>query len=120
MATYVEMLAENRERVEKTLRELIEQQEHRIVEINEELAGYIQVLDQWILRTTVFRNTYGAGQQDTLIAETATEEASKPVTEATRQREKETQILDSFRRALEQLQEGMPLEDLGKLPVTAS
>ncbi len=120
MATYVEILAKDRGRVEKALRELIEQQERRIEELNEELAGHMELLDQRILRTTVFRNTYGAGQQDTLTAETETEEASKPVTEATRQRERETQILESYRRALEQLQAGEPLEELGKLAVGAS
>lgn len=120
MASYVEILAEDRGRLEKVLRELIEQQEHRIEQLNEELTGYARVLDQCIVRTMVFRNTYGAGAQDTLTAETETEEASKPVTEATRQIERETQILESFRRALEQTQSGATIEDLGKVPVTAS
>ena len=120
MASYVEVLGEDRGRTEKALRDLIEQQEHRLEELNGELAAYAKVLDQRIVKTMVFRNLYGAGAQETLTAETETEEASKPVTEANRQIERETQILESFRQALEQLQAGASIEELGKVPVTAS
>lgn len=120
MASYIELLAEDRQRMRQGLEKLIEQQEGRIRELSATLAQYSEVLDRRILRTMIFRNIFGAGQADSLTAEVDTEEASKPVTETTRQLERETQVLKAYRDAVQQLEAGAPLEELGKLPVAAS
>jgi hypothetical protein len=71
------------------------------------------VLDQHIMRTVLFRAKFGAGATESLSAETVAEEASKPVTEAVRRVERETQILQVFQDALERIASGATLEDLG-------
>lgn len=120
MASYVDLLSEDRVRLRKALQALIEQQEERIRELTVALAAYMQNLDQRIVRTIVYRNTFGAGQGDTLMAETETEEASKPVTEATRQLEKENVVLKAYREALEQMEAGGSIEGLGKVVVASA
>src|SRR5437588_253066 len=114
MASYVETLEEDHERVRLAIEGLIAEQQSRIDELQEELAGLCQRLDKLILRTLIFRNTYGAGATDTFTAEGNVEEASKPVTEITRQLEREKAILRGFQAALEQAGGGAQLADLGK------
>lgn len=114
MASYMELLAQDRDRVQRTLLELVRQQEQRIEELNAVLANESGVLDQNILRTMVFRNLFGTAQAETLTAETDTEEASKPVTERMRQIERETRVLEAYQAALRQFEAGAPIEDLGK------
>jgi len=116
MASYVELLAEDPQRVRQALERLIEHQVAHLKELEETLEGYKVVLDEHILRTLIFRNAFGA-TADTLTAETDTEEASKPVTETMRQHERETQVLAAYREALAQIEAGLDLESLGKLPV---
>jgi hypothetical protein len=115
----MELLTEDRARVQQTLLDLVRQQEQRIEELKAALARDSVVLDQNILRTMVFRNLFGSTQTETLTSETDTEEASKPVTEKTRQIERETQILQAYQVALKQLEAGAPMEQLGK-PASSS
>ncbi|MEA2642807.1 MAG: hypothetical protein QOF51_4201 [Chloroflexota bacterium] len=114
MATYMDVLAEDKERMRRGLEGLIQEQEQRVGELTNELHSLMQRLDQLILRTLIYRNTYGAGGTETMAAETDTEEASKPVTEVTRQLERERAMLKTYRDALAQITSGAPLEDLGK------
>jgi hypothetical protein len=116
MASYVEVLAEDRTRLRTALEALIEHQIQAIQELEETLVGHKRVLDQYILRTFIFRNAFGT-TQETLDAETDTEEASKPVTEIMRQHERESRILATYRKALAQIEGGIDLESLGKMPV---
>jgi len=116
MASYVELLAENPERVRSALERLIAHQEAYLKELEETVEGHKVVLDESILRTIIFRNAFGA-TADTLMAETETEEASKPVTEAMQQHERETRVLALYRQALAQIGTGQDLESLGKMPV---
>lgn len=119
MASYMDLLSGDRARVQQTLLDLVRHQEQRIDELKAALAKDSVVLDQNVLRTMVYRNLFGAGQAETLTAETDTEEASKPVTDKTRQLERETHILRAYQTALTQLEAGAALEDLGK-PMSSS
>src|SRR5438477_12713529 len=114
MSSYVEQLEQDRQRVERALEGLIAQQEQRLEELNQALVSYMGFLDKLIVRTIVFRTTYGAGAQETLVAETDVEEASKPVTETGRQIERETHLLDAYRTALGRVQSGASLEGMGE------
>ena len=116
MASYVEELAADRSRVQQALEHLIESQEKRLDEIRALLEVHKRELDQCILRTFIFRNSFGA-TADTQLAEAETEKASKPVTEAIRVLEKETRVLSAYRDALEQVMSGQSLELLGSMPV---
>lgn len=118
MASYMDLLGGDQERMRKALQGLVEEQEATIAQLKVSLAEYTDVLDRRILRTMVFRKAFGEGQTDTLTAETDTEEASKPVTEATRQLEKETHILNAYKEALAQVEAGGSLDSMGKIEIS--
>lgn len=113
MASYIELLLDDSERVRKALQVLMEEQEARLRQLTTALQEYSDTLDRNILRTLIFRTTFGAGQQETLTAETETAEASKPVTEVTRQIQRQTMILDAYREALQKVEAGGKLEEAG-------
>lgn len=113
MASYIELLLDDRERLQKALQGLIEEQDARLHQLTAALQEHSDTLDRQILRTLIFRTTFGAGQQDTLTAETETAEASKPLTEVTRQIQKQTMILDAYREALHKVEAGGKLEGVG-------
>lgn len=113
MASYIELLLDDSERVRKALQGLMEEQEARLRQLTTALQEYSDALDRSILRTLIFRTTFGAGQQETLTAETETGEASKPVTEVTRQIQRQTMILDAYREALQKVETGGRLEEAG-------
>lgn len=113
MASYIELLLDDSERVRKALQGLMEEQEARLRQLTTALQEYSDTLDRNILRTLIFRTTFGAGQQETMTAETETGEASKPVTEVTRQIQRQTMILDAYREALQKVEAGGKLEEAG-------
>jgi hypothetical protein len=114
MPTYVEVLTEDRKRVRKALQSLIADQERKVAELRATLAEHAEALDQHVLRTMIFRYTFGPGQTDTLSAEIEAQEASRPVTEETVQLERELEILRAFRSALEQIDAGKPFNELSR------
>lgn len=69
MASYIELLLDDSERVRKALQVLMEEQEARLRQLSTALQEYSDTLDRNILRTLIFRTTFGAGQQETLTAE---------------------------------------------------
>lgn len=113
MASYIETLFEDRDRITSCLKTLIEQQESKIADLERLRDSSMVLLDQHIVRTVLFRAKFGAGATESLSAETLAEEASKPVTDAVRRVERETQILQIFKDALEKIASGASLEDLG-------
>lgn len=116
MASYIDTLGEDRDRIRRALKGLIEEQETRIRELSETLSEYGTLLDRHVLRTMIFRGAFGSGGAETMLAETETEVASKPVTEAAKQLERETNILKLYQEALARIESGGSLEDLGKIP----
>ena len=111
MASYIELFLEDQERVRKALQRLVEEQEATLHQLNARLEEYSDTLDRQILRTVIFRTIFGSGQQETSMAETETGEVSKPVTEITRQIQKETTVLNAYREALQKVEAGGKIEE---------
>jgi len=96
----------------KALEGLIASQEAKVVALEAALAQNMAALDQYAVRTMVFRNVFGPAQTETLQAESEAQEASRPVTETTTQLEHERSALVAFKRALELLEAGRTLHEL--------
>ena len=103
----------------RALESLIAEEENRIRVFKESLEEFTQALDRRVLRTLVYRSVFGPTQAETLTAQTDTEEASKPVTETTRQLEKSLLILQAYREALAAIESGATLDDLSRLEAGA-
>lgn len=113
MASYIELLLDDSDRVRKALQGLIEEQDARLHQLSASLQEYSDALDRLVLRTVIFRTTFGAGQQETLTSETETAEASKPLTAVIHQIEKETMVVNAYREALQKVEMGGKIEEVG-------
>jgi HPt (histidine-containing phosphotransfer) domain-containing protein len=113
--SYVEFLADDHERVRRALQRLVEEQEDSIGELTRALEEYMDALDRKIVRAAVFRSTFGAGESQTVLAETDLEQASKPVTETSHQLEKERRVLLAYREALMRIDGGEAPHELLEL-----
>jgi hypothetical protein len=102
----------------RALEGLIAEEEGQIRALRGALDEYMRALDRRIIRTMVFRSLFGVRQADTMTAESDTEEASKPVTETTRQLEKSMLVLEAYREALEMIDSGAPLDELSRLDLS--
>jgi hypothetical protein len=103
----------------RALESLIAEEENQIRSLREALEEYTRALDRRVIRAMVFRSLFGPTQTDTLLAQTDTEEASKPVTETSRELEKSTLILQALREALQMIDGGAPLDDIARLETAA-
>ncbi len=119
MASYVDLLSEDQRRMRRALESLIAEEENRIRVHKESLEEYTQALDRRVLRALVYRSIFGPTQTETVTAQTDTEEASKPVTETTRQLERSILVLQAFREALAAIESGATLDDLSRLEAGA-
>jgi hypothetical protein len=106
VASYVEHLADDHERIRRALQRLVEEQEDTIGELTRALEDYMDTLDRRIVRAAVYRSMFGSGQSETVLAETDLEQASKPVTETSHQLERERRVLLAYREALARIDEG--------------
>jgi hypothetical protein len=119
VATYIELLSADQRRMRRALESLIAEEENQIRSLREALEEYTRALDRRVIRAMVFRSLFGPTQTDTLIAQTDTEEASKPVTDTTRQLEKSILVLQALREALQMIDSGSPLDDIARLETAA-
>ncbi len=110
MATYLDTLMADRERLERALTGLIESEAASVRDLQGEIAGYAKILDQQIIRLMIYRNLYGRTAQETLAAETAVEEASKPHTAALQELTTHQRILQALQEALIKLKQGQSLD----------
>jgi hypothetical protein len=110
MATYLDGLMGDRERMERALTALIETEAGRVRDLQAEVASCARTLDEQIVRLLVFRGLYGRSAQETLAAETAAEEASKPHTAAVQELANHQKILQALQEALIKLKQGQPLD----------
>ena len=118
MASYVDELSEDRQRVSKALNTLIAEQEELVRDLSDALNEYRDVLDRLIIRTMIYRNIYGATQGQTVMAEKDAQDASRPVTETAAQLERETEVLRVYREAVKQVDSGLPLGmAIGRFPM---
>ena len=105
MASYLEALTEDRERMRRALMAQIEEEAAVIRQLQEDLQQYGGVLDQKIVRLMIFRGLFGAAQQETLSAQVDVEEASKPHTSAREQLAYHQKVLQGLQEALVRLQQ---------------
>lgn len=110
MASYLEALTEDRERMRRALMAQIEEEAAAIRQFQEELEQYGAVLDQKIVRLMIFRGLFGASQQETLSAQVDVEEASKPHTSARDQLVYHQKVLQGLQEALVRLQQTGSIE----------
>jgi hypothetical protein len=105
MASYLETLTEDRERMRRALMSQIEEEAAAIRQLQEDLEQYAVVLDQKIVRLMIFRGIFGPSQQETLSAQVDVEEASKPHTLARDQLAYHQRVLQALQDALLRLQQ---------------
>jgi hypothetical protein len=118
MASYLEALTEDRERMRRALMGQIEEEAAAIRQLQEDLEQYASVLDQKIIRLMIYRGLFGESQQEALSAQVDVEEASKPHTSARDQLAHHQKVLQALQEALLRLQqtgsidaEGAPSKD---------
>jgi hypothetical protein len=100
MASYLESLTEDRERMRRALMAQIEDEAAAVRGLQEQLEQYGAVLDQKIVRLMIFRGLFGPTQQETLNAQVDVEEASKPHTSAREQLAHHQRVLQALQEAL--------------------
>lgn len=105
MASYLETLTADRERMRRALMGQIEEEAAAIRQLQEELEQCAVVLDQKIVRLMVFRGIFGPSQQETMGAQIDVEEASKPHTLARDQLAYHQRVLQALQEALLRLQQ---------------
>jgi hypothetical protein len=109
MATYLDGLLADRERMRRALMALIESEAATVRELQANLESYAQALDAQIMRLMVYRGLYGETQAETLGAQTDVEEASKPHTATQEALAKHQRILQGLQEALLRLEKGEAL-----------
>jgi hypothetical protein len=110
MATYLESLMGDRERLNRALTAQIEAEAARVRDLQGEVATYAAALDQQIVRLLIYRGLYGVSSQDTLSQETEVEEVSKPHTAALQELALHQRVLQGLQEALIRLTQGQSLE----------
>jgi hypothetical protein len=105
MASYLETLTEDRERMRRALMGQIEEEAAAIRQLQEDLEQCSVVLDQKIVRLMIFRGLFGPAQQETLSAQVDVEEASKPHTLARDQLAYHQRVMQALQEALLRLQQ---------------
>ena len=110
MASYLDSLIADRERMHRALAALIEAEAAAVRELQTSLESYAQNLDAQILRLMVYRGLYGPSLGETLSAQTDVEEASKPHTATLQHLAQRQRILQALQDALIRLERGEPID----------
>jgi len=105
MASYLEALTADRERMRRALMGQIDEEAAAIRQLQESLEQYGAMLDQKIVRLMIFRGIFGPSQQETLSAQVDVEEASKPHTTAREALAHHQKVLQALQEALLRLQQ---------------
>ncbi len=100
MASYLEVLMADRERMRHALQAQIDDEATVVREIQADIERRGAELDQKIVRLIVFRGLYGPNQQETMSAQVDVEEASKPHTAALQQLAQRQRVLRALQEAL--------------------
>jgi hypothetical protein len=119
MASYLEVLTADRERMRRALMGQIEEEAAAIRQLQEALEQYGAVLDQKIVRLMIFRGIFGPSQQETLSAQVDVEEASKPHTTAREALAHHQKVLQALQEALLRLQQTGSIDANGAPTVEA-
>jgi hypothetical protein len=106
MATYLDALLADRERMRRAMMALIESEAATVRELQTDVEKYALALDAQIMRLMIYRNLYGESQAEALNAQTDVEEASKPHTAAVQQLVTHQRVLQALQEALIRLEKG--------------
>ena len=110
MASYVEELMADRERLRRALTGVIEAEAAAVRELQANSQSYARALDEQIVRYTIYRALYGPSQTETERARIAVEEASKPHVAAELELEHRQRILQALQDALMRVERGEPID----------
>lgn len=104
MATYLDTLSADPERLRRGLTRLVEDQQAYVERLERLLSEYLTQLDVNVLRFLMLRQKFGPGHSETMDAERKTEDASKPVTELRGVVSRQREILALFRSYLDEFE----------------
>jgi hypothetical protein len=104
VATYLESLSANPERLRRGLTKMVEDQEAYVNRLQALLDEYVFQLDVNVLRFLALRQKLGPGHGETMEAERRTEDSSKPVTELRQVVARQSEILELFRGHLREFE----------------
>ncbi|MBX5490404.1 MAG: hypothetical protein IRZ14_04540 [Chloroflexi bacterium] len=113
MASYLETLLADRERVRQALQALIEEEAAAVRTLREQLAASTRRLDQLIVRLTVYRAVFGPASSQALDLQTAIEDAGKPHGQLQAELAQRERVLQALQEALARVEQGGRLDPAG-------
>lgn len=120
MATYLDQLSGEPERLRQALTRLVDQQQANVQRLEQLFGEYVGHLDQQVLRALFLRQLFGAGHGETMEAERNAEDSSKPVTELRGVLTRQRGILELYRKYQDEFERTGGLQSLStegvKLP----
>ena len=118
MASYLDSLMADRERMRRALKAQIELEAAAVRDLQAELDRLAGELDQKIVRLMIFRGLFGPAQQETMNAQVEVEEVAKPHGAATAQLAYRQRVLQSLQEALLRLEQSGTID--GSTPSAAA
>ncbi|MBI4494415.1 MAG: hypothetical protein HY690_16655 [Chloroflexi bacterium] len=115
MATYLDQLAGDPERLRRALLQVTDDQRALVRRMEDIFEGYVAQLDQHVLRLLMLRRRYGPGHSDTQEEERRTEDASKPVTELRGVLERQRELLALYQGYVEEFERTGALQSLASI-----
>jgi chromosome segregation ATPase len=110
MASYLDTLLADRERVQQALQALIAEETAAVRQLEEQLAASTRRLDQLIVRLTVYRAVFGPGASQALDLQTAIEDAAKPHAQLRADLAQRQRVLQALQEALQRVAQGGRLD----------
>lgn len=110
MASYLDSLLADRERVQQALQALIAEETAAVRQLEEQLAASTRRLDQLIVRLTVYRAVFGPGSSQALDLQTAIEDAAKPHAQLRGDLAQRQRVLQALQEALQRVAQGGRLD----------
>jgi chromosome segregation ATPase len=110
MASYLDSLLADRERVQQALQALIAEETAAVRQLEEQLAASTRRLDQLIVRLTVYRAVFGPGSSQALDLQTAIEDAAKPHAQLRSDLAQRQRVLQALQEALQRVAQGGRLD----------
>ena len=110
MATYLDTLRADRERLRRALTALIQGEAAAVRDLQADVETHARKLDEQIVRLMVLRGIYGPSSAESFAAQTDVEESSKPHTAALQELATHQRILQALQEALIRLDQGQAID----------
>ncbi|HLI25973.1 MAG TPA: hypothetical protein VKZ60_02815 [Chloroflexota bacterium] len=110
MASYLEILLADRERVQQALQALIGEETAAVRELEEQLTASTRRLDQLLVRLTIYRAVFGPASTQALDLQTAIEDAAKPHAQLRADLAQRQRVLQALQEALARVAQGGRLD----------